>query len=260
MIVTQVRGRRTSFDSSTGDHDCSSGATLGAAGQQAAQERLGGGSIESCCRSGRGTRPPASGAPGPARRMRTPWVTSRLFTDSAGSPFRWTRRCVWSSHSTGIRRARRNSAATGASGDSMRTTPVGASRRPPVLRHEAAVGHHRRAGADQLHLGQEVAGQEDGRALADQVHEERAQLVDALRVEAVGGLVEDEQARAAQQRGGQARGVAACPSSRPAPDAGPRRPGRRAPAHRRCAPPGARAPFLPAASNSVRFRRPDRCG
>ena len=51
-------------------------------------------------------------------------------------------------------------------------------------------------------LGQEVAGDEDRAALVSQAAEQAAQPPDTLRVQAVGGLVEDQQVRVLQQRDG----------------------------------------------------------
>ena len=78
--------------------------------------------------------------------------------------------------------------------------------------HEpAAVEDHDPVG-DLLHLVELVAGHEHGAALVGEVAQEAAQPADAVRVQAVGRLVQDEHARVAEQRGGQRRGAAACPS------------------------------------------------
>jgi hypothetical protein len=50
------------------------------------------------------------------------------------------------------------------------------------------------------HLGEDVAGDEDGPALLDEVAQKAAQPADALRVEAVGRLVEEQHVRVAEQR------------------------------------------------------------
>ena len=52
-------------------------------------------------------------------------------------------------------------------------------------------------------LGQHVAGDEHGAALGGERAQEVAQPADALRVEAVGGLVEHQHARVAEQGGGE---------------------------------------------------------
>ena len=69
-------------------------------------------------------------------------------------------------------------------------------------------------------FGEQVAGHEHGAALAGQAAQQAAQPVDALGVEPVGGLVQDQGLRVAEQRGGQceplphALGVAAGPAVR----------------------------------------------
>ena len=66
-----------------------------------------------------------------------------------------------------------------------------------------------------LDLGQDVAGDQDGAALAGEVSQQLAHPGDALGVQAVGGLVKHQDAGVAEQRGGQgealthAEGVAA---------------------------------------------------
>ena len=57
---------------------------------------------------------------------------------------------------------------------------------------------------EQLHLGQQVAGDQHGAALRGETAEELAHPADALRVEPVGRLVEDQHPRVAQHRGGDA--------------------------------------------------------
>src|SRR2546421_554549 len=52
-----------------------------------------------------------------------------------------------------------------------------------------------------LHLGEQVAGDQDGPTLGREALEEVAHPADALRVQAVGRLVEDEHLRVAEQRG-----------------------------------------------------------
>ena len=162
----------------------------------------------------------------------------------------------------GSGRSAGTSAASDASGDSMRTTPVGASSastRSWATRRPLAI----------IAARVQISSTSDRRWLerktvvpsTDQVDEQRPQLVDALRVEAVGRFVEDEQAGLAERARPPGRAAGACPSSRRGRAGGRRRPARRARARRRGA--GSRVertPFLPAASKSVRFRRPDRCG
>ena len=60
---------------------------------------------------------------------------------------------------------------------------------------------------DLLHLVELVAGDQHGAALVGEVAQQPAQPADAVRVEAVGRLVEDEDARVAEQRGGQAEAL-----------------------------------------------------
>jgi hypothetical protein len=50
------------------------------------------------------------------------------------------------------------------------------------------------------HLGQDVARHEDGAALLGEVHEEVADPADPLGVESVGGLVEQDGVRVAEQQ------------------------------------------------------------
>jgi hypothetical protein len=57
-------------------------------------------------------------------------------------------------------------------------------------------------------LGQQVAGDEHGPALGGQVADQAAQPVDALGVEAVGRLVEDQHLAVAEQGGGQPQALA----------------------------------------------------
>ena len=76
-------------------------------------------------------------------------------------------------------------------------------RRQLVLQHQPAAVEHADPGAQLLDLGQQVAGQEDRRPAAVQLEQQLADLVDALRVQAVGRLVEHQQLGTAQQRAGQ---------------------------------------------------------
>ena len=59
-----------------------------------------------------------------------------------------------------------------------------------------------------LDLGQLVAGEQDGHALLGQAPDQLAHVAHAGGVEAGGGLVEDQEARPAQQRGGDAKALA----------------------------------------------------
>ena len=116
--------------------------------------------------------------------------------------------------------------ASAASGDSIRSLPVGASRastRSWATRRPLAIIAARVQIS--LDLGQQMAREEDGGAVLDEIDEQGAQLVDALRVEPVRGLVEDQQARASAAARRPGRAAGACRSSRPARGAGRRRPG-----------------------------------
>ena len=119
-------------------------------------------------------------------------------------------------------------------------------------------------GAQLLDLGQQVAGQEDGHPGLVQLDEELPQIANPARIQAVARLVQDQQPRAAQQRGGQPEALPHAQRvrlDRPAADPGqpdllqrlvdPLTPG---------APGGPPASPGPAASSSARFARPDRCG
>jgi hypothetical protein len=69
--------------------------------------------------------------------------------------------------------------------------------------HEAATSDDHHVVDGRLDLGEHVAGHEHGAALPGQVAKQVAEPHDALRVEAVGGLVEDQDARVTQQRSGE---------------------------------------------------------
>jgi hypothetical protein len=64
---------------------------------------------------------------------------------------------------------------------------------PPLRDDDNIVG-------ERLNLGEQVARDQDGAALIGEAAQEVAQPADALGVEAVGGLVEDEDAGVADQR------------------------------------------------------------
>ena len=66
-------------------------------------------------------------------------------------------------------------------------------------RDQLALVHHDRMGADLLDLGQDVAGEQHGRARLGDAPHELAHLAHLTRVEAVGGLVEHEHLGLAQQ-------------------------------------------------------------
>jgi hypothetical protein len=69
------------------------------------------------------------------------------------------------------------------------------------LGDDAAVGDHGHAVADLLDLGHEVAGQDDGAALASELDHQRTHVAHAGRVEPVGRLVEHDQLGILEQRG-----------------------------------------------------------
>ena len=66
----------------------------------------------------------------------------------------------------------------------------------------------RHAVAQFLHLGQLVAGEQHGDAVVGQAADQQAHVAHPGRVQAGGGLVEDQQARTAQQRGGDPQALA----------------------------------------------------
>ena len=128
-----------------------------------------------------------------------------------------------------------------------------------VLQHQPAAVQHADPGAQLLDLGEQVAGQEHRGAGRVQLEQQVADLADALRVEAVGRLVEHQQPWLSQQRGGQpeplphAQGVR---PHRPAVDAAEPDPVERVVDPAGPAWPGGRRG--PMASNSARLARPDR--
>ncbi len=70
-----------------------------------------------------------------------------------------------------------------------------------ALEEQAAAVDDAEVGGDLLDLGEEMARHENGDALlAGQPAQQRAEVLDACRVEAVGGLVEDEEPRLAEER------------------------------------------------------------
>ncbi len=188
---------------------------------------------------------------------RTPDATSRALRASGSSARTQIR-------SPSRRSIRPSSSARAPSGSGVRTTtrPVGRCRSLElVLQHQPAAVEHADAGAHLLDLGEQVAGEEDRRAGRVELEQQLPDLADALRVQAVGGLVEHQQPGPAQQCGGQAEplshaeGVGA---HRAPVDAVRGRPGR---ARRRCVRRGSRrAPPGPLASKSARLARPERWG
>ena len=226
VMVTQVRGRRSSLVSST---PITSRPPRPSPRGPGDPRRVGGASGEGSG-DGNGSALGSDGAPPVSPRntsssvgrsrasslMRRPWPTSRRLTASAGSPLRCTRRWCWSSHSTVMWRVRQEGRGLRGVGR-LDAQPSGRrqQRVDPVLGDQLAVGHHGRPRADQLDLGEEVAGQEHGRPLVHELDEQRPELVDALRVEAVGRLVEDQQARLAQEGRSQAEPLAHAHASRP---------------------------------------------
>jgi hypothetical protein len=75
------------------------------------------------------------------------------------------------------------------------------------LGDDAAVRDDSHPVADLLHLGHEVAGEDDGAALAAQLDHEGAHVAHAGRVEPVGRLVEDHQLGVLEQGGGDAEAL-----------------------------------------------------
>jgi hypothetical protein len=64
---------------------------------------------------------------------------------------------------------------------------------PLTADHDEAVGH-------QLHLGEQVTGDEDRTSVGRQRPQRVTQPVDAVRIEPVGRLVQDQRPRVAEQR------------------------------------------------------------
>ena len=131
-----------------------------------------------------------------------------------------------------------------------------------VLEHQPAAVQHADPGAHLLDLGEQVAGDEDRGAGRVELEQQRADVADALRVEAVGRLVEDQQPRRPQQRVRPGRGAAACRASRRGPGVRrrPPSPTRSSASSTRPARRGPARPERPMASKSARLARPDRCG
>ena len=129
---------------------------------------------------------PASNAISPTRAGSSASTTSKSPSTVTVSPARSSASRSWS----GARRAHDH-------------VPAGREPADRALVDElAAVDHH--DVVDRLrHLGQHVAGDEHRAALGGHAAQEVAQPADALRIEAVGGLVEDQHLRVAEQRGGE---------------------------------------------------------
>ena len=72
-----------------------------------------------------------------------------------------------------------------------------------LLQHQPAGVQDPDPGAQLLHLGQQVAGQEDSHPRLVQSDEELPQIANPARVQAVARLVQNQQPRPAHQRGGQ---------------------------------------------------------
>ena len=72
-----------------------------------------------------------------------------------------------------------------------------------LLQHQTSAVEHADPGGHLLDLGEQVAGQEDRGAVAVQPEQQLADVADALRVEAVGRLVEHEQRWSSHQGGGE---------------------------------------------------------
>src|SRR6266536_4587109 len=77
-----------------------------------------------------------------------------------------------------------------------------------ALHDDAAVIDDRDRVADLLDLVEQVRGEEYGAALGDEAADHAAELVDAGRVEAVGGLVQDQQLGVGEQGAGGAEALA----------------------------------------------------
>ncbi len=72
------------------------------------------------------------------------------------------------------------------------------------LEHQLAGAHHPDVRADLLDLGEQVRGDEHGRAVRGDLLDQRPDLAGALRIKAVGRLVQDHQVTGPEQRGSDA--------------------------------------------------------
>src|SRR6266516_1257679 len=70
-----------------------------------------------------------------------------------------------------------------------------------ALEHQPPGPHHPHVGADLLHLGEQVGRHQDGHAVGGDLPDEAADLTGALRVQAVGRLVQDDQLPRLEQAG-----------------------------------------------------------
>ena len=181
-MLTQLRGLRTSFTSSTL-------ITAGRRFRQAVGARAGHGQDHVF------QRPALRGDladPDPGRHQ--PGVDGRRVRVRHQQPLRITALDLAVEH-------RQRAVRVGGTDDRA------AGRRPQlfkiVLFDQPPPVHDAHPGAQLLDLAQLVAGQEHRRAGRVELGEQVADLVDALRVQAVGRLVQDEQPGGAQQRGGQ---------------------------------------------------------
>ena len=77
-----------------------------------------------------------------------------------------------------------------------------------TLGHDLAAGDHDHGVGGLRHLGQHVARHQHGSSLCGVPAQVVAQPADALRIETVGGLVEDQDARLAEQRSGEGQPLA----------------------------------------------------
>ncbi len=149
----------------------------------------------------------------PSLVTRTPARTSRALS-AAGSGSRTSSRCASYSSTTPSSRLRTCVDVRG-----VHLDPAGG---PPELvelglQDQPAPVEDADPGAHLLDLGEQVAGEEDGGAGPVEVEQQLADLLDALRVEAVGRLVEHQQPRLPQQRRRPGRAAGACRASRPGP-------------------------------------------
>ena len=170
-MVTQVRGRRSSLISSTRIMALVASSTT--------------------CSSVRrtGSRPVT----------RTPAATSRALSSAASSavPRPRRRRAPGPGRRAGRWRRRRRAYAPA-------PDPVdGADGGHVLLQHQTTAVEHADPGGHLLDLGEQVAGEEDRGAAPVQAEQQLADVADALRVEAVGRLVEHQQGWSPHQRGGQ---------------------------------------------------------
>ena len=114
----------------------------------------------------------------------------------------------------GARRGARPAAASASCSAAVSSARTITSRWRPAARALAALGDdlavadHDELVGDRLDLAQQVRGQQHGPGAVGEVAQQLAHPEDALGVEAVGGLVEDQHARVAEQRVGDAEPLA----------------------------------------------------